>query len=120
MYPASYCPCESSSSSVHGAVLKYGFKHEMIQFNIAMVSACVKMGRLYICSKANGKQVSQIASLQQFIPHDFDADDHGISGFTKPIFTTFRATAHKMRMARRYCCASSDIIQGSNMRLNWR
>ena len=72
MYPASYCPCESSSSSVHGVVLKYGFKHEMIQFTfskiewlgcllldvfflflyqfvslmcqIAMVSACVKMG----------------------------------------------------------------------------
>ena len=30
----------------------------------------------------NGKQVNQIASLQQFIPHDFDADDHGISSFT--------------------------------------
>ena len=26
----------------------------------------------------NGKQVSQIASLQQLIPHDFDAGDHGL------------------------------------------
>lgn len=30
----------------------------------------------------NGKQVSKIASLQQFIPHDFDASDHGASCFT--------------------------------------
>lgn len=30
----------------------------------------------------NGKQVSKIASLQQFIPHDFDASDHGTSSFT--------------------------------------
>ncbi|XVF54495.1 hypothetical protein PTKIN_Ptkin05aG0184800 [Pterospermum kingtungense] len=27
------------------------------------------------------KKVSKIASLQQFIPHDFDASDHGTSGF---------------------------------------
>lgn len=27
------------------------------------------------------KQVSKIASLQQFIPHDFDASDHGTSSF---------------------------------------
>ncbi|XP_073525823.1 uncharacterized protein [Phyllobates terribilis] len=27
------------------------------------------------------KQVSKIASLQQFIPHDFDASDHGTSNF---------------------------------------
>ncbi|RVW97976.1 Phosphatidylinositol 4-kinase gamma 7 [Vitis vinifera] len=30
----------------------------------------------------NGKQVSKIASLQQFIQHDFDASDHGTSSFT--------------------------------------
>lgn len=29
----------------------------------------------------NGKQASKIASLQQFIPHDFDASDHGTSSF---------------------------------------
>ncbi|KAM1218097.1 hypothetical protein ACFX2J_045132 [Malus domestica] len=29
----------------------------------------------------NGKQASKIASLQQFIPHDFDASDHGFSSF---------------------------------------
>lgn len=29
----------------------------------------------------SGKQVSKIASLQQFIPHDFDASDHGTSSF---------------------------------------
>lgn len=29
----------------------------------------------------NGKQVSKIASLQQFIPHDYDASDHGTSNF---------------------------------------
>ncbi|KAK9271731.1 hypothetical protein L1049_002094 [Liquidambar formosana] len=29
----------------------------------------------------NRKQVSKIASLQQFIPHDFDASDHGTSSF---------------------------------------
>uniref|UniRef100_A0A2N9GX37 1-phosphatidylinositol 4-kinase n=1 Tax=Fagus sylvatica TaxID=28930 RepID=A0A2N9GX37_FAGSY len=29
----------------------------------------------------NGKQVSKIASLQQYIPHDFDASDHGTSSF---------------------------------------
>ncbi|CBI15360.3 unnamed protein product, partial [Vitis vinifera] len=28
-----------------------------------------------------GKKVSKIASLQQFIPHDFDAGDHGTSSF---------------------------------------
>ena len=28
MYPASYCPCEGFNSSVHGAVLKYGFEHD--------------------------------------------------------------------------------------------
>ncbi|KAJ4833088.1 Phosphatidylinositol 4-kinase gamma 7 [Turnera subulata] len=28
-----------------------------------------------------GEQVSKIASLQQFIPHDFDASDHGTSSF---------------------------------------
>jgi hypothetical protein len=27
------------------------------------------------------KQVSKIASFQQFIPHDFDASDHGTSSF---------------------------------------
>ena len=37
MYPASYCPCESFNSSVHGAVLKYGFKHEMIQFTCSKI-----------------------------------------------------------------------------------
>ncbi|XVF11727.1 hypothetical protein REPUB_Repub08aG0052600 [Reevesia pubescens] len=29
----------------------------------------------------NKKKVSKIASLQQFIPHDFDASDHGTSSF---------------------------------------
>ena len=29
----------------------------------------------------NKKQISKIASLQQFIPHDFDASDHGTSSF---------------------------------------
>lgn len=29
----------------------------------------------------NGKQASKIASLQQFIPHDFDASDYGTSSF---------------------------------------
>ncbi|KAF7803118.1 phosphatidylinositol 4-kinase gamma 7-like [Senna tora] len=29
----------------------------------------------------NRKQISKIASLQQFIPHDFDAGDHGTSSF---------------------------------------
>ena len=29
----------------------------------------------------NRKKVSKIASLQQFIPHDFDASDHGTSSF---------------------------------------
>ncbi|KAI5678807.1 hypothetical protein M9H77_09757 [Catharanthus roseus] len=29
----------------------------------------------------NGKLVSKIASFQQFIPHDFDASDHGTSSF---------------------------------------
>lgn len=29
----------------------------------------------------NKKQVSKIASLQQFIPHDFEASDYGTSGF---------------------------------------
>lgn len=29
----------------------------------------------------NGKKVSKIASLQQFVPHDFDASDHGTSSF---------------------------------------
>lgn len=29
----------------------------------------------------DGKQVSKIASFQQFIPHDFDASDHGTSSF---------------------------------------
>ncbi|KAM7268866.1 hypothetical protein ACFE04_011032 [Oxalis oulophora] len=29
----------------------------------------------------NGKKVSKIASLQQFMPHDFDASDHGTSTF---------------------------------------
>ncbi|KAK9276227.1 hypothetical protein L1049_005758 [Liquidambar formosana] len=29
----------------------------------------------------NKKQVSKIASFQQFIPHDFDASDHGTSSF---------------------------------------
>ncbi|XP_057982059.1 phosphatidylinositol 4-kinase gamma 7-like [Malania oleifera] len=29
----------------------------------------------------NRKQVSKIASFQQFIPHDFDASDHGTSSF---------------------------------------
>ncbi|KAM1187720.1 hypothetical protein ACFX2J_023613 [Malus domestica] len=29
----------------------------------------------------NGKQASKIASLQQFVPHDFDASDHGTSSF---------------------------------------
>ena len=31
------CPCESSSLSVQGAVLKYGFKHEMIQFTCSKI-----------------------------------------------------------------------------------
>ena len=30
----------------------------------------------------NKKQISKIASLQQFIPHDFDASDHGTSSFS--------------------------------------
>ncbi|KAJ1435399.1 Ubiquitin-like domain superfamily [Sesbania bispinosa] len=29
----------------------------------------------------NKKQISKIASLQQYIPHDFDASDHGTSSF---------------------------------------
>ncbi|KAK7340717.1 hypothetical protein VNO77_21428 [Canavalia gladiata] len=29
----------------------------------------------------NKKQISKIASLQQFIPHDFDASDHGTSSY---------------------------------------
>ncbi|RVW24475.1 hypothetical protein CK203_082159 [Vitis vinifera] len=37
----------------------------------------------------------------------------------KPIFTNFRAAAHKMRMSQGLLCFS-DIIQGFAMRLNWR
>ncbi|KAG6720756.1 hypothetical protein I3842_03G077000 [Carya illinoinensis] len=33
------------------------------------------------CMQLNRKQVSKIASLQQFIPHDFDASDYGTSSF---------------------------------------
>ncbi|XVE54644.1 hypothetical protein DITRI_Ditri03aG0098800 [Diplodiscus trichospermus] len=32
-------------------------------------------------NKLQNKKVSKIASLQQFIPHDFDASDHGTSSF---------------------------------------
>lgn len=35
-----------------------------------------------------GKTVSKIASFQQFIPHDFDASDHGTSSF--PVFAVHR------------------------------
>uniref|UniRef100_A0A7N0R865 1-phosphatidylinositol 4-kinase n=1 Tax=Kalanchoe fedtschenkoi TaxID=63787 RepID=A0A7N0R865_KALFE len=33
------------------------------------------------CKLVKKKKVSKIASLQQFIPHDFDASDHGTSSF---------------------------------------
>ncbi|XP_041002521.1 phosphatidylinositol 4-kinase gamma 5-like [Juglans microcarpa x Juglans regia] len=33
------------------------------------------------CMQLNRKQVSKIASLQQFIPHDYDASDYGTSSF---------------------------------------
>ncbi|RVW23783.1 putative pentatricopeptide repeat-containing protein [Vitis vinifera] len=116
MYPASYCPCEGFNSSVHGAVLKYGFEHDphgqsgliytyaglgglgcchwMFSsigkpdsvYQTAMISACAKTGdfafarsqTLLECDASqNGEQVSQITSLQQFIPHDLDVDSIG-------------------------------------------
>ena len=44
-------------------------------FNINEVNGC--------CSKGNDRRkvVSKIASFQQFIPHDYDASDHGTSSF---------------------------------------
>ena len=85
----------------------------------------------------NGEQVSQITSLQQFILHDFDAGDHGTSSFTVSAahrigtleihISKHRSLSSQLleQLPTRWeclkdCCASSDIIQGFDMRLNWR
>lgn len=48
-----------------------------ITHSIFNVNGCVNGKKIQ-----NNKGVSKIASLQQFIPHDFDASDHGASRFS--------------------------------------
>ena len=60
----------------------------------------------------NGKQVSQIASLQQFIPHDFDADDHGTSSFT--VSAAHRIETLEIRISK-YRNLSSQLLE----QLHW-
>ncbi|OEL26946.1 Phosphatidylinositol 4-kinase gamma 7 [Dichanthelium oligosanthes] len=50
-----------------------------ITHTVFNVNDCVGCKMKVFCNKSEA--VSKIASLQQFIPHDFDASDHGTSSF---------------------------------------
>lgn len=50
-----------------------------ITHTVFNVNDCVGCKSKLFCNKSEA--VSKIASLQQFIPHDFDASDHGTSSF---------------------------------------
>ncbi|RCV12099.1 hypothetical protein SETIT_2G241800v2 [Setaria italica] len=50
-----------------------------ITHTVFNVNDCVGCKSKIFCNKSEA--VSKIASLQQFIPHDFDASDHGTSSF---------------------------------------